>query len=149
VIELLDRRPGPSATPDGPACHECLETSDQRSQLLSGVRASLVLGRDPVVFLIYRPVAVAWHVDRRHRETILVHEPERRSHDAGGLLVLAAAVSHQDKGSRTGGAFWSPQHAGDLTEGRELFGDAAGRRLEGEAHSVSSLSGCLLRALPP
>src|SRR5450755_1389736 len=89
-------------------------------------------------------------IDGRDRETTLGCEAAAPGHDAGGLLVLPAAVSHQDQGTDTGGTIWRPQHAGNLTEGEregeELFGDAAGRRLGGEAHSDSSLSGCLLRA---
>jgi hypothetical protein len=133
---------------DGLARHERLEAGDQRRQFRSGLHASLILGRDPAVVFILRPVAVAGYVRRHHGETTLGHEAVRQGHDAGGLLVLPAAVAHQDQGTSTGGTFRRPQHAGNLTEGKELFADAAGRRLGDEAHSVSSLSGCLLRALP-
>ena len=91
---------------------------------------------------------MAGHIDRRHGETTFGHESACTGHDAGGLLVLPAAVAHQDQGTSPNGAFWRPQHAGYLTEGKELFNDAATRRLGDEAHSVSSLPGCLLRALP-
>jgi hypothetical protein len=57
-------------------------------------------------------------------------------HDARGLLVLSAAVPHHDQGTGHVGTFWSPQHARDVTEEKELFKDAVGRRLRGEAHSA-------------
>jgi hypothetical protein len=148
VDNLLDRVQDRLPFGDGLASHERLEAGDQRSQFLSGIDASLVPRRDPVVLLILRPVAMAGHVDRRHREATFGHEAARTGHDAGGLLVLPTAVSHQDQRAGAYGTFRRPQHAGNLTEGKELFAGAAGRRLRDEAHSVSSLSGCLLRALP-
>ena len=59
MVELLDRVQGRSPFRDGLAGHERLEASDQRSQFLSRSHASLVLGRDPAVVFILRPVAVA------------------------------------------------------------------------------------------
>src|SRR5262249_122970 len=105
--------------------------------------AGLVLGRDPAVLLIFRPIAVAGHIRGYHRETALGHEAVREGHKAGSLLVLPSAVAHQDQGTGAGGTFWRPQHAGNLAVDKEPFADTAGRRLSDEAHSVSSLSGCL------
>jgi hypothetical protein len=122
------------------------------AQPIDILRTGPHLGDDPGLFLIAGPLAMAGRVDGRHRETALGREAAGTGHDAGGLLVLPAAVSHQDQGANPGRAVRRPQHAGDLaeagSEGEELFGDAVGRRLGSEAHCVSSLSGCLLRALP-
>jgi hypothetical protein len=79
---------------------------------------------------------VGGYIDRRRRETALGHEAACTGHDAGSLLVLAAAVSHQDERTSTGGTFRRPQHARNLAEGKELFADAIRRCLRGEAHSV-------------
>jgi len=83
---------------------------------------------------MFRPVAVARRVDRHHGETAPGHETARTVHDARGLLVLSAAVPHHDQGTGPAGTLWSPQHARDVTEKKELFKDVAGRRLRGEAH---------------
>jgi len=97
---------------------------------------------------MFWPVTVARRIDRQHGETALGHETARTVHDARGLLVLSAAVPHHDQGADPVGTFRSPQHTRDVAEEKDLFKDAAGRRLSGEAHSVSGLSGCLLRTLP-
>jgi hypothetical protein len=60
-----------------------------RRQLLSGIHASLILGRDPVVLLILRAVTMAGHVHRRHREATLGHEAARTSHDLRGPSCTA------------------------------------------------------------
>ena len=138
MIQLLECVQDRLPFRNGLARHERLEASEQRSPLLPGRHASLILGRDAVVLLIFGPVTMGGHVGRRHREPALGDEAERAGHDAGSLLVLAAAVSHQDQGASPGGAFWRPQHAGNITEGKELLKDAAGRRLGGEAHSVQA-----------
>jgi hypothetical protein len=78
---------------------------------------------------------VVRRIDRDHRETAGLDEVMRVGDEAGGLLVLAPAVSHQDQRTRAVEAFRCPQHAGDLVEGEELFGDAVVRRLGAEAHS--------------
>jgi len=76
---------------------------------------------------------MAGHVDRRHREPALRHQATGTAQDIGGLFVLAAAVSHQDEGPSTGGAFRRPQHTGHAIEDEDLFAGATGRRLRGEA----------------
>jgi hypothetical protein len=98
VGEFLDRVQDRPPFRHGLAGEECVETGDQRSQFPSGLRAGPHLGDDPVVFLISRPIAMAGRIDGRHRETALGCEAAGTRHDAGGLLVLAAAVSHQDPG---------------------------------------------------
>jgi hypothetical protein len=111
---------------------------EYRSHVLAGLHAVPHLADEPVVLLGSRPVAMGGRVDGRHREPALGREAAGTRHDAGRLLVLAAAVSHQDQRAGTGGAVRRPQDAGDLTKGEgkgeELFGDAVGRRLGGEAH---------------
>jgi hypothetical protein len=128
VAERLDRVQDRPPLRDGLASHERLEASHQRSQFRSGLHASLILRRDPVVVRFRRPVAMAGHVDRCHGETMLGHEAARSRHNGGGLLVLPAAVAHQDQGARAGSTFWRPQDAGNLSEGEDLLADAAGRR---------------------
>ena len=89
----------------GLARHERLEGGDQRSQFLPGGHPRLVAGRDPGVLFVLRPVTVAGHVGRHHRETALGHEAAGEGHEAGSLLVLPAAVAHHDQGTGAGGTF--------------------------------------------
>jgi hypothetical protein len=60
---------------------------------------------------------VAGRIECHYRETALGHEAAGASDDARGLLVLAAAVAHQNQRTGTGGVVRRPQHAGDLTGG--------------------------------
>jgi hypothetical protein len=83
-----------------------------------------------------RAVAMTGHVDRRCRNATLGHQTARTSHDLGSLLVPPADLSHQDQRTSTGGPVWHPQHTGNLTDDKELFADAAGRRLGIQPHST-------------
>jgi hypothetical protein len=137
MTELLDRIEDRPPFRHDLAGNERLEAGDQRGHhltFLPGVNTGLVLGQDPGELLMVWPVAVARHVNRHHRETALGHEPAGTAHDARFLLMPSAAVTHQDQRTSTDGTFWRPQHAGNLTEGKQLFNDAAGRRLRGEPH---------------
>jgi hypothetical protein len=90
------------------ADNERLEAGDQRGQSLTGVKANLVLSRDPGELLMLRPVTMARRIDRHHSETTLGHETARKIHDARGLLVLSAAVPHHDQGAGPVSTSWSP-----------------------------------------
>ncbi|MEV0425142.1 hypothetical protein [Micromonospora sp. NPDC050495] len=129
MFAILDRVQDGPPFRNGPASHERLEAGDQRSEFRPGSHARLVLGSDPVVLLVLRPIAMGGHIDGRDRETTFDHEAAGLGDHAGGLLVLATAVAHQDEGTGTGGIMRRPQHAGNLAEGEELFKDAVGRRL--------------------
>ena len=133
MVELLNRGQDRLPFRDGLPGHERVHGGVQRSRILSGGHTGLVLGRDPVELLVRRPLAVVGRVDRGDREPAFGGEAARAGQDAGGLLVLPAAVSHQDQGTSAVVVFRRPQHAGDLAEGEELFGDAVQRRLGDEA----------------
>jgi hypothetical protein len=125
-----DRLPFRDGLPDQERVHGGV----QGSRILPGRRTGPVLGRDPVERLVGRSLAVVGHVDRGDREPAVGGEAAGASQDPGCFLVLPAAVSHQDQGTSAVGVFRRPQHAGDLAESEELFGDAVQRCLGDEAH---------------
>jgi len=125
-VELLDRRQHRLPFRDGLPGQVTVHGGDQRGRILAGGHAGPHLARDPAEVLGLRPLAVVGHVDCSDRETALGDEAARAGQDAGGLLVLPAAVSHQDQGASPGGAFRRPQHTGYLAEGKQLFNDAIG-----------------------
>jgi hypothetical protein len=131
---LLDRGQDRLPFRDGLPDHQRVHGGVQRSRILSGGRTGPVLARDPVERLVGRPLAVVGHVDRGDREPAVSGEAARASQDGGGLLVLPAAVSYQDQGTSAVGVFRRLQHAGDLVEREELFGDAVQRCLGDKTH---------------
>jgi hypothetical protein len=80
-----------------------------------------------------RAVTVAGRVDRHHGEAALGHETARSVHEVRDLLVLAAAMPQGDQGARPAGTVGRPQHAGKVAEEEDLFEDAVGHLLGGEA----------------
>ena len=136
AIEGLGRGDDGLPFRDGLAGQEIVQGGDQRGRVLAGGHPGPVLGRDPDELLVFRPVAMMGRVDRGDRETPLGGEAARAGRDAGGFLVLPAAVSHEDQGTSAGRVVRRPQHAGNLAESEQLFGDAVRRRLTDESHSV-------------
>src|SRR5262249_60484435 len=103
VVDSRTRAKAGPPLPDGLASDERVEAGDQRRHVLAGIHARLVLSCDPVVLLVLRSVAMARHVDRQGSEATLRYEAARPGQDSGRLLVLPAAVSHQDQRTWTWG----------------------------------------------
>jgi hypothetical protein len=139
VVELLDRGQHGLPVGDGLPGQQGVDGRGRLGRILTGGHTCPHVARELDELLGFRPVAVVGGVDRGDGETPFGGEPVRAGQNAGGLLVLAAAVSHQDQRAGAGGVLRREQDAGDLAEGEGLFGDAVGRHLRGqaEAHGVS------------